>query len=672
MPRLSSMPHLAPRPRGASMSPVSARGTGRAVPPLLLALCLFVTAPSTLAHRKAARPDHEPMLPSLPALAPLGARPAAPGDGDVHVLADGRWLVARDGALTLVSRGRESRLVSGSFESIDARDGVAYEGRDHVLVALIDADAGEVVVLILDAETATVRAQQRIVAPRALAEVACLHREPATGHVALLTVDARGMLEQRYVFDAASGELLDLPVRQEVAVLDAEACAVDDASGTLFLAEGPLGVWQLPVSAESDAIRTPVMLRKPWGDVDGEIEDLAVDASGTLWALLADEGLLLRRGAGTAHGYRLPPGTEMAGVAVRAGVSQTEVAFFDESQGSVGTAALPGGADPATAAPPAADRVPAAAETAPVRRYGDAADDPAIYVPSDPAGTPLILGTDKREGLAVYNLDGELLQMLPVGRVNNVDLLTGVTLGDATRDIAAASNRSNNSIALFEVVDGRVGHLGDLPTSLDEVYGLCMYGSTSGAYVFINDKDGRYQQYRLAWRGEQPDARLVREFRLPSQPEGCVADAEAGRLYMGEEAAGIWETAAEPDGAPPRRIISLSDALVADVEGMDIYRRGTGEAGKRRLLVVSSQGSDSYAVYDLDDEYRLVAAFSIAADLAAGIDGVSETDGLAVSAAALPGYPRGMLVVQDGRNRMPDAPQNFKIVDWRAIEALLP
>ena len=62
---------------------------------------------------------------------------------------------------------------------------------------------------------------------------------------------------------------------------------------------------------------------------------------------------------------------------------------------------------------------------------------------------------------------------------------------------------------------------------------------------------------------------------------------------------------------------------------------------------------------------RYVAKFRIVPDYARGIDGVSETDGLAVSTAALTGYPKGVLVVQDGRNRAPAAPQNFKLVDWR-------
>ena len=56
----------------------------------------------------------------------------------------------------------------------------------------------------------------------------------------------------------------------------------------------------------------------------------------------------------------------------------------------------------------------------------------------------------------------------------------------------------------------------------------------------------------------------------------------------------------------------------------------------------------------------------------AGIDGASETDGLAVTSADLGGaFSDGLLVVQDGRNRLPDAPQNFKLVPWHAIDATL-
>jgi 3-phytase len=60
------------------------------------------------------------------------------------------------------------------------------------------------------------------------------------------------------------------------------------------------------------------------------------------------------------------------------------------------------------------------------------------------------------------------------------------------------------------------------------------------------------------------------------------------------------------------------------------------------------------------------------ADADGGIDGVSETDGLEVTSAALgPAYPGGLLVAQDGRNIAPAQRQNFKFVSWADIARVL-
>lgn len=56
----------------------------------------------------------------------------------------------------------------------------------------------------------------------------------------------------------------------------------------------------------------------------------------------------------------------------------------------------------------------------------------------------------------------------------------------------------------------------------------------------------------------------------------------------------------------------------------------------------------------------------------AGIDGASETDGLEVTSANLGGpWSQGLLVVQDGRKRMPESTQNFKLVPWADIARAL-
>ena len=74
---------------------------------------------------------------------------------------------------------------------------------------------------------------------------------------------------------------------------------------------------------------------------------------------------------------------------------------------------------------PTAIVVEPAVETEPVSTYGDAADDPAIWVnPRDPAQS-LIIGANKKLGLEVYDLAGRRIQTLPDGRMNNVDLRDG-------------------------------------------------------------------------------------------------------------------------------------------------------------------------------------------------------------------------------------------------------
>ncbi|MGB1922286.1 MAG: phytase, partial [Alcanivorax sp.] len=120
-------------------------------------------------------------------------------------------------------------------------------------------------------------------------------------------------------------------------------------------------------------------------------------------------------------------------------------------------------------------------------------------------------------------------------------------------------------------------------------------------------------------------------------------------------------------GVAAEQVIAKGENLEADIEGLSLYRRGDQE-----YLVISSQGNNSYVLVDAQPPYAYRGRFRIGMDPEAGIDGASETDGLAVTSADLGGaFSDGLLVVQDGRNRLPDAPQNFKLVPWHAIDATL-
>jgi 3-phytase len=593
----------------------------------------------------------------------------ADGAADLHAEpgAPGTWLVAAEAGLLRVAGEETVSLAAGRFEGLDARGGVELGGRNTVLVSALDVEAGAVRLLAYDPARAAVTAQLSITPEDASPDAACLARHGDGGNLTLFIVDARGEVAQRVVYDAAAAALVNRPLRRFPGVPEATACAVDDAAEALYIAEEPVGVWRYDAAWEGDREREPALPGGAAGLLAGEATDLAVDERGGLWVLDGDAGALHYLPAAAApERWPLADPGEPSALAVATAADAVDAVVFDQAAPGHRVARIPLPPAPAAGAQRRPPAIAASAETVPVDRYGDAADDPAIYVPANGVGETLILGTDKRAGLAVYGLDGALRQFLAVGRLNNVDVLPTVAFPDGTVALAAASNRTGDSISLFAIEGGLVRHLGDVPTGLEEVYGLCMYGDGETGYVFINAKDGRYEQHRLGGTLAQPTAERVRAFRLPSQPEGCVADPVTAQVYLGEEAAGVWVAGAAPDGAAPTLVIEVGEHLVADVEGMAIYRRG-----EQAWLVVSSQGSDSFAVYALDPGYPLVGDFRVTADLASGIDGVSETDGLDVTSAALPGYPDGLLVLQDGRNRLPDAPQDFKLVDWRAVAAVL-
>jgi 3-phytase len=327
---------------------------------------------------------------------------------------------------------------------------------------------------------------------------------------------------------------------------------------------------------------------------------------------------------------------------------------------------------PAAAAASAAslEAVSATIETEPVPHGGDAADDPAIWInPSDPAKSTII-GTDKMGGLAVYDLSGKQIQYLPDGQMDNVDLRDGFKLGGQSVTIVTASNRKDNSIAIYKVNPQSRMLENVAARSIKHgipVYGMCMYRSakTGKIYYFGNSKTGAVEQWELFENGGKVDAKKVRSLKLGSTVEGCVADDELGHFYISEEAVGIWKFGAEPDAGDGRaQVGKVGDGnLFADVEGLTI---AYGKDGSGYLLV-SSQGNHSYVVYRRDGNNEFVKKFRIADG--GGVDGAEETDGIDVTTANLgSAFPNGVFVVQDGFNDKGN--QNFKLVPLQMIVKL--
>lgn len=310
-------------------------------------------------------------------------------------------------------------------------------------------------------------------------------------------------------------------------------------------------------------------------------------------------------------------------------------------------------------------------ETVPVPSSGDAADDMVVWVhPTDPA-LSTVIGTDKHAGLGVYDLAGNLLQFLPDGRLNNVDLRKGFLLGGSEVALVTSGERNGNVLATY-VVDASTRLLHDVAArtivSQIDVYGCCMYRSrlTDDTYFFVTSQDGEVEQWRLFDDGTgKVDASLVRAFDAGGQCEGCVADDEAGSFFVAEENVGIWRYGAEPSDGTTRVQVDVTAAgghLTADVEGLSIYYAAGGEG----YLLASSQGNSTFVAYERKPPHAFRLSFQIADNPALGIDGVSDTDGIDVMNLDLGGaFPGGVFVVQDGSNS--GANQNFKLVPWPAI-----
>ena len=82
---------------------------------------------------------------------------------------------------------------------------------------------------------------------------------------------------------------------------------------------------------------------------------------------------------------------------------------------------------------------------------GDAADDPAIWAdPANPANS-LIIGTDKKAGLNLYDMQGRVIQHLPDGKMNNVDLREGFMLGGQPIVLVTASDRTSKAVAIYRL-----------------------------------------------------------------------------------------------------------------------------------------------------------------------------------------------------------------------------
>ncbi|WP_295217896.1 phytase [uncultured Brevundimonas sp.] len=352
-----------------------------------------------------------------------------------------------------------------------------------------------------------------------------------------------------------------------------------------------------------------------------------------------------------------------AALALLAACATHEVDYQGEGAGFVGPGAS----------------VMAVLETPSVGTAGqDAADDPAVWASANPVTimgrqTPgFVAGTDKKSGLYIYGFDGQILQFLPEGLLNNVDVVEGLSVGGRPQVVLGASDRTpgKTGISLYTFDPAGTGqngvrYWGAVATDVVEPYGFCFARRGAEVHAILVGHEGELRQFILGVDAAgQPMARLVRTAEIGTISEGCAADEGTDALYINEENVGLWRYSLNPASGAARTLIQpiAKDILVADAEGLTTITDAWG-----RYLIASSQGDSTFPVWRIDGpapEYK--GRFKI---VDGAVDGVTGTDGLAAASGQVGPFPDGLVVIQDDVNDI--GTQNFKYVDWRDIRRAL-
>jgi 3-phytase len=298
------------------------------------------------------------------------------------------------------------------------------------------------------------------------------------------------------------------------------------------------------------------------------------------------------------------------------------------------------------------------------------ADDPAIWIHPTRPESSVVIGTDKENGLFVWDLEGRQLQYLPqVGTTNNVDLRYQVQLGSEKLDIVAANLRSSGKLAVFKVNkhwhDGQVlTQLADGNSQFNDLqkdsYGFSLYKRPWDGALFIIEKpknSGKIRQYLVSGSNNMIHVTPVRDLNYNGGvTEGFLADDDLGYLYVPEEGRGIHKYHADPAGGDDELLIfALEDSIRGDREGMGLYRCDNGSG----YLLLSSQGNSTVKIYDRVGNNRFLKTVQMTNHL--GKTGLG-TDGLDVTSfPAAPLFPNGLVVLHDEANR------RFHYYDWAQI-----
>lgn len=308
---------------------------------------------------------------------------------------------------------------------------------------------------------------------------------------------------------------------------------------------------------------------------------------------------------------------------------------------------------------------------------GDVADGACIIPNPTTPGNSVVIGTNKDSsgGLYVYDMAGDLLSSVTGFAANSVDWrdTTGITGWDG-RILVMTTDRNSGSFGLRFYWFNRATRTLTLASTASlgyEPYGTCLGAVGGNLYAYVSERGPddvsprNMYQYLLTRSGDSVSiGSAVRTVNVANVVEGMVVDDDSEGWFCSQEDVGLFRYSALATGGSSRTTVDLVGTnLVADVEDVAIADTADG-----KKLLVSSQGDNSYHVYDLATfEHEL--RFTI--NRPGGGSGVTGTEGLDVYIGNLgSSFPNGLIVVHDDGLD----PSRFQFVDAELVfgEAAIP
>ncbi len=318
-------------------------------------------------------------------------------------------------------------------------------------------------------------------------------------------------------------------------------------------------------------------------------------------------------------------------------------------------------------------------ETEPVISINDAADDPAIWFNPNNPQESLIFGTDKKSGIYVYDIFGNQISYTKLGKINNIDLRASDNKLHVVSSNRSASTLdywilpTDNLFKYFKLNPNNafsedIEHA-HLQAKMD-IYGVCIGFVGNNLYAILTEEEGQNIQYwNLSNRTLEKTINLIEDEKNTSpfgnEAEGCVFDDENQFILISREGNKGYLKMYDSSSLDLIHVIDSRDHnIVGDPEGVAIYRTSEDDG----YIILSSQGNSSFNIYRRKYPNQFVGSFIVVG--ASNIDGVQDTDGIAINNGNFKIFPKGMMVIQDGFNTDSNGilyNQNFKIVSFDKI-----